>query len=253
MKIPVLKKGDKYYVQLPPEVEISDSLELFSLKDGYYLLTTGLNSKSKSEQKPKEKKPITLEDELAVISRLLSIKFAERTPANVARLLNPTEKEIFDSLIKKKHIWIYKGKKYKEKGVYNISDKLFNLWKENRSKSTNTSQPGSSFFSTLQKDGFMIVSNMNDAKRFSEELKQRMALGKVLGVRSFDGKYYVATSNYYSRLRKSIMEKVNDSMSLDAISELCNAPTDACDVVLRLMSEQGEVVEKRRDVFSLVD
>ena len=52
MKIPVLKRKDKYYIQLPSELKEEEltSLELIQLKEGYYLLSTKLNT----AQEPKK-------------------------------------------------------------------------------------------------------------------------------------------------------------------------------------------------------
>lgn len=243
MKIPVLKKNNKFYIQLPEELSNSSSLELFPLKEGYYLITTELKT-----PKPKNNQ-FTLEDELAIVSKLMSLKFSERTPSRVSKLLTSGEKAVFDSLMKKKHIWVFKGtKKYRGEGVYNISNKLFSLWKEHKSKKL----PVSSLLSILQKDGFMIISDLRDARKFSDEVKDKTALGQVLGVRGFDKKYYVATRNYYIKLRNQISKSLKEPLTVAAISELCNAPTDACTIVLKLMSEQGEVIEKRKDVYSLI-
>ncbi len=260
MKIPVLKKDKISYIELPGELGNLESLELFQLKEGYYLLTTNLNSQtktssSKNHSNPTPKtttqdveKPITLEEELSTVSKLMSIPFAQRNPEIISKILNTRENNVFNSLIKKKHIWLFKGEKYKDKGVYNISNKLFTLWKEQKNKKPSTSN----LFSNLQKDGFTILSSKNDAQQFSNELKKQMSLGKVLGIRGFDGKYYVATKGYYVRLRKEIMDKIKDPASLNSISETCNAPLDACSVVLKLMSENGEVIENRKDIFSII-
>jgi len=73
-----------------------------------------------------------------------------------------------------------------------------------------------------------------------------------MGSRSFDGKFYLVTKNYYIKLSNSIQEKVKESTSISEVSELCNAPSDACRAVLLLMAEKGDMLENKKGVYSVV-
>ena len=98
MKIPVLKRKNNSYIKLPEELRNSDSLELFELRDGFFLVSTNLNpisketgSKESSEKKTSE---ITLEDSLAIVSKLLSVKFSERNPQKRRPLMRISQSDM---------------------------------------------------------------------------------------------------------------------------------------------------------------
>ena len=48
MQLSLFKKDDKFYLQIPDELanslSVSGELELFPLKDGFYLLTSGMSA-----------------------------------------------------------------------------------------------------------------------------------------------------------------------------------------------------------------
>ncbi|MDD5022848.1 MAG: hypothetical protein PHU63_01640, partial [Candidatus ainarchaeum sp.] len=205
MRVPILKKNDKFYIEIPKELVILDSLELFELKNGFYLLSVeNLPERKKSSElksRSTQSTQSTQEEEFDVISKLMSLQFSERTPSSVLKILNAKEKQILDDLISKKQVWLFnKSPKYSKEGVYNISDKLFSLWKDNKYNNKTNNKPASSFLPVLQREGFVIVSDSRDAHNFSEEIKEKMSIGQAFGVKGFDGKYYVASRAYYSKL-----------------------------------------------------
>ncbi|MFA5049726.1 MAG: hypothetical protein WC501_01835 [Candidatus Micrarchaeia archaeon] len=242
----VIKKGEKSYIELPEELKTQNEIEFFHLKNGFYLISSPAEFSQKHKEKGERK--ISLDDELLVVSKLMSLKFSERTPASISKILNSEEKEIFLSLQKKKHIWLFKGEKYKKEGVYNISNKLFSLWKEKKSKTPLTP----SLVGVLYSQGYLIIEDGNDAKIFSDHIKDQMSSGNILGIRAFDGRYYITTRNFYNKIREKITKEVKESMSAVKISELCEVEKDACLVVLYLMLESGEAIETRKGFFSLI-
>jgi len=253
MKVPVLKKDNKFYVELPSELG-ENELELFKLKEGYYLLSTQL---SKKEEPVKKSNQISLsESELNLLSKLLSIKFETRNPAHIMRTFTKEEKEILKGLLRKKHVHVFYGKKYKNTGVYSIDERIFSLWKKLTSEkpSIEPKKPiiKEDFFSAIFRNGYMVIDNEIEARKISEELKTRPERNSIMGSRSFDGKFYLVTKNYYIKLSNSIQEKVKESTSISEVSELCNAPSDACRAVLLLMAEKGDMLENKKGVYSVV-
>ena len=269
MKVPILRKDNKYYIQIPEELKNSSPLELFQLKEGYYLLVSNLSSTPLPEPKEQKKEPPKelpkeqpeqkpLEKEFAVISKLLFLKFSERTPIQVSKLLSSEEKEVFNTLLKSKKVTLFKKGKYEKEGVYNIDDDLFSHWREYNSKHSTPSQGTtpvgeSELFESLRTNGFIILSDQNSARRFSDYAKAQPYSMNIRGIKSFDGKFYFVTGYYFNKIRNAINSKVKDAMSLDEIANLCNISKDGCNVVLILMAEDGEVIEKRRGVFELIN
>lgn len=245
MKIKIIKRGEKSYIELPEELKDKNEVEIFHLKEGFYLLNF---SASPIAMPSDNEKKFSLEEELLVVSKVMSLDFSKRTPENVLKLLNMEEREIFISLQKKKHIWLFKGEKYKKEGVYNISNKLFSLWKEKKSKLQQTP----SIINVLYKQGYLVIENANEAKMFSDNIRDQMASGTILGIRAFDGKYYISTRSFYNKIKEKISKEIKEATSVSKISELCEIEKDACLAVLYLMLESGEAIETRKGFFSLV-
>ena len=94
----IIRKGGKAYLELPDE--FYDGAEFFRLRDGYYLLSVPLGKKAAAVQKTEIQIPT--EAEKKVLKHLLSIKFQNRTPDYVAKVLSAEEKKVLKELEEKK-------------------------------------------------------------------------------------------------------------------------------------------------------
>ncbi len=105
----------------------------------------------------------------------------------------------------------------------------------------------------IEKEGFAVFENEMEAKRVSGVFEAEIKGGKLAGVRGFDKKFYVVSS----ALRDSISAKVSKALSQKAatLAELAvetRAPSEAVNAVVQLMKEDGDLIEKKRGVFSLI-
>ena len=274
-KIPLSKSQNKQYLQLPPEFEGIDEVELFKLKDGYYIVCLPLEKVEEEKQQPtnqNEKQKINPDqlsaEEIATLRKLVSIRFVDRVPNHVETVLNSHEKETLKLLQKKNLINIFKGNKYKD-GVYNISDKAYTLITQNSSSeneqveetqnqkqvNTNQSQPqptqSQSSIALLKSQGFVVITDRNEAYNFSVSINSEMKRGDVVGIKGFDGKFYAVTKDYLQRGRESIIKHLKEDMPIGAIAEASKIDQNGALAIMRLMSEAGEIVEKRKGVFAL--
>ncbi|NYZ78344.1 hypothetical protein H0N96_03010 [Candidatus Micrarchaeota archaeon] len=106
----------------------------------------------------------------------------------------------------------------------------------------------------LNSVGFLILSNEMEAKVVSMRLESDVKMGRVLGIRGFDKKYYVVTREFYDALSKKLLKALSGKKeeNVAALSESLKAPQEACIAVLYLMKEAGEVIERKRGAFTLV-
>lgn len=119
------KNGIELSGPLPPVLANSSSLEVFPLRDGIYLLAIkGAVGKATAVETAKPEGRMT-EKEKNVVRKLISIRFEQRVPSVVDKMLSKDEKEILGILAKKRLVWIFFGDKYGKEGVYNISDSAF--------------------------------------------------------------------------------------------------------------------------------
>jgi len=278
-KVRVLKQQNRSFVELPPELRDQQEMEIFQLREGYYLLTVPLGQQT-GQKEDKQTQPAQSqsfqpakgageagsggpgmgESERMVLRKLLAIRFEMRTPANVARQLSKEELELLKQLERRGFVNVFRGSKYKD-GVYNISDSIYPLLSQRETTASSPSaspqrpqQPASypDSFGLLNSRGYLIIADKNEARNLSDRFQQEMKSGAVVGVKGFDGKFYVVTRNYFEKSQETISAVLKEDMSVDAIATAGKLDADGCRAVLRLMAENGEVIEKRRGIFAPV-
>lgn len=257
-KIRVLRKQDKAYIELPSGMANADEVELFSLRDGYYLLSVPLGTQAEQGRGP------ISEQERLVLKKLLSIRFEKRVPAYVSKALAPPELETLRELERRGLVNVFRGSKYQD-GVYNIKDSIYPMLSgqaqradaptsEAANSKPNAGRPSSysDSYSLLSSRGFLIVMDKNEARSLSERLNSEMKSGAVLGVKGFDGKFYIVTRSYFNSAVAAISPILKDDMDGPSIASAAKLDSEGCLAVLRLMAENGEIIEKKRGVFAPV-
>ena len=259
-RIKIIKKGSEAYLQLPSEFENLDELEMFALRDGYYLLSVPLDN---AELKTNNQKPITnnlSENEKLLLKNLLSIKFEKRTPKNIDKMLEDNERVLLANLIKNGFVNVFKSKKYPD-GVYNISDKVYPLLRENKQITKPTEQKVEpktkenikpSTISNTSNSNYRIISNPQEAYLFSQEIKKSGRDRDFICLRSFDGRFYAVSKRYFTANSENVKDALKNEGNIAAIAKLCNIELEGCRALLNVLSDRGDVIEKRKDTFVLV-
>lgn len=256
VKTRIIKKQDKSYIELPPELSNYDEIEFFLLKDGYYLLTVPLgNGSEKTNENQELNKPQQKmsEKELIVLKKLLSIRFENRTPDHVSKSFSESEQEVLKTLEAKKFVNLFKGRKYVN-GVYNVPDSTYSLVQKNDVQPPPIQVPITqpSAIVALKSQGFVIFTDKREALALSEKLSNEMRSGDVVGVKGFDGKFYVVTRECLTVIRGKIISVLKKDMDVQSIATATKTDIDGCTAVLRLMAESGDLVEKKKGIFAPV-
>ncbi len=184
--------------------------------------------------------------EFELLKKLNSFKFENRIPSNVNKTLNKEEIEALNSLINKKIVTMYKGGKYKKTGVYSIAQSIY-------PKLIN--KPTEKKPAVFGKEEFLIIDNQGEAQKLSIKLKDEIKSGEVRGTRGFDGKFYITTKEFYEKHKNKlikILEEHAKGLNVKDVSDKTKIPQNACLVILRLLDEDGEILEKRKNVFCLI-
>ncbi len=237
----ILKKSNKAYLELPQEMFEHDEIEVTRLKDGHYLLTV-----------PESKKVSPVE--IAVLKKLMAIKFERRVPAYVEKELTEAELLILKGIEKKGLVNVFKGTKYKD-GVYNIRDNVYPLLRGKKAeqkdapKEKTQKQPDSP---SLLNRGFLTLKDKNEAFKLSQQFKQEMRRGDIIGVKGFDNKFYVVTRDYLQKSQTDIGAVLKGGMDVQSIAAAAKMDVEGCAAVLRLMAENGDILEKKKGIFAPV-
>ena len=252
MRVRVIKRQNNSYLELPQDLSNHEEIELFPLKPGYYLLSLPLGQE---ESKPINSDQIS-DAESAVLTKLLSIRFEQRVPAYVNKVLGKDEKPVLTELERKGLVNVFKSTKYKD-GVYNISDRAYLLAQKGRqapSKPQDTPIQASpnDLSHLLKTQGFIVINDKNQARMLSESLSPEMKNGAVAGVKGFDGKFYVVTRSYLNQSQIAISKALTEDMDAASVAAATKIDPEGCMAVLRIMSEAGEILEKKKGVFAPV-
>ena len=262
MKTNILKKDGKAYIRLPDEFSNFDDVELFKLKDGYYLVTLPLAGVQPDRAPERIKVPVAGfqilgEAEKNVLKKLLAIKFNERTPAYVEKTLSAEEKNVLRELEDKSFINVFRGKKYPD-GVYNINDRIYGAL---YGKETVAAQPPAPSAKregivqrppdTLGQKGYAIGAP-KDLAEIIEKHRDEIKSGKIKGLKGFDGRFYIAKMDYISKMSPLVMKQLDQERSIDEIAENLKIEPDAVRTVLHILAEAGDVMEKRRGVYAAI-
>lgn len=232
----ILKKQGKAYLELPKEMLDYDEAEIVRLSDGQYMFRAVEEGK-------------VGEIEKIVLRKLLSIRFDRRTPANVEKELTEAERYILKGLEKKGMVNVFKGRKYPD-GVYNIKDNIYPILRGNEPPKPEPKEAPQPDSPSLRNRGFLTLKDKGEAMRLSQKLNPEMKKGDVIGIKGFDGRFYVVTREYLEKSEKTVNSVLKEGMDVQSIAEAAKMDPEGCSAVMKIMAEKGDVLEKKKGIFS---
>ena len=214
------------------------------------------------------------EQELEVLKALDRIRYADRTKENVSKALKPGMAQTLSELQKRKIVNTYK----KDDGIlrYGIAKWVYDRYlygkrstseKQQKERTAETEKPPiqkeaqpkkwilkltehDAFTELLESQGYLVIANTPDAERLSSMLEESIRMGLVLGTRAFNRKFYVALRSYINKYASKILGMISDkAVPVSEIAEKVGMEEDGARTILYILSESGEVVERKKDSF----
>ncbi len=135
------------------------------------------------------------------------------------------------------------GKRGKEQGIP--------AKKESESASAKEKRPDKY---SLETDGFLVFKNRENAKILSAKFRNEIEGGKIRGIKSFDGFFYVVESPLYQKYRERAlaMIKAEKGIGHAKIAEKIGISRTLARIVCELLKDDGEIIEKRKDQFQAI-
>ncbi len=274
-KVIVSAKGNEYSLIIPQnafkELNLDENsyYEITKAKEGIWILT--VSEKSVQKENPLDEKIFTL---------LKKKNLTDRVEEKFETFLSKEELVRFNELLKEGTIIAFKlSPKYK-RAVYKIREeiekntKMDSKVKKETSKGKDTGIEGkkieekklgekdSESFETkekrpdeytLEKDGFLIFKNSQNAKILSVKLKKEIDDGKIRGIKSFDGFYYVVQNPVYQKYRTDVLSAIKEKAAgIAGIAEHIGISKMLARVVCELLKDEGEIIEKRKNNFQAI-
>ena len=177
MDVKVVRQGENLAIVVPKEfagIKEGDRLELVEVKPGIYTLvnTEVLVKAPAAPTGPKpaaaQEAPLLSPNELRVLKKLDAIKYEQRIPSRVQKLLSEEEGRILDGMVRKGFVSIYRGKQYSQSGVYSIANTVYGLLRKGPETPLKPEQVSEKsrmpWDEHLGKYGYVIIENENEAK-----------------------------------------------------------------------------------------
>ncbi|MGC8537407.1 MAG: hypothetical protein ACP5MZ_00260 [Candidatus Micrarchaeia archaeon] len=206
--------------------------------------------------------------ELALLKKLDTIKYKDRTEAKVLGMLSNDEKKALQSLISKKAVSLFKKE---DAARYSITKSVYDMFlygKREEKVSTGESKQEKPVEKTVEKTwvsklkeqnmyadlleakGYIVLSNEAEAAGLSTALEESIRMGLVVGTRAFNKKFYVALKGFVTQNAPAILRLIEKkSADIATIANGVGLEEDAARTILYLLAESGDVTEVRRDIF----
>jgi len=219
------------------------------------------------------------DDELALLKKLDTLKYNDRTSTKVAAMLNGNEKTVLQALLKKGIVVPFKKAGDKD-SKYSIQKSFYDTFLYRKGKEAGGAQPeattttrpkaqqsttrtiavaqkaweqasdADSYTKILEAKGYIVVSNEADASMVSTALESSIRQGLVVGTRAFNKKFYIGLRGYINRHASRILKVIDQqSMNIEDIAKELSLDEDGVRTILYFLSESGDVTEVKRDKF----
>ena len=203
-----------------------------------------LNAKSEEVKTSDANSNANSETDKKIFSMLKEKELKDRVEGKFETFLSEKENERLRELIADKKVIPFKlSDKYK-KAVYELPEMR---------QDPNKIQPSDYSF---QKDGYQVITNENMAKQISQDHEKDFKSGLLKGIKAFDGTFYLITAGIYNAKRAELikfMEKARRDVTIYEISDALKANKVLSRIVCDFLKEEGEISEKRKDLFKYVE
>lgn len=282
-------KSNKLIVNLPDELvksmKLSEGQEVEFLRsdDGSYRVMRKddvyreENGAGAAAQQSARRAPLTpSQSEITVLKKIDTLRYQMRTVENVNKLLTQDEKAVMKSLLQKKFVNLFNSKDGNR--VYSISKDVYDNFLM-RKKSPQSipqapqaktyQQPRSTAYArqpsagympvteidevaTLEKEGYIVLQSESQAAAISSALEESIRKGHVLGTRAFNRKFYIVLRSFMEKNGPQLIKLIGNGTSKTTdLSAKTGIDEEGIRAILYLLSESGEVSEKRKDAFTL--
>lgn len=253
VEVSVSTKGSQFALLIPQRnfnelgLKPDAEYELVKVKKGIWVLI------AKEKPQIKENSP-----DKKIFELIRQKSLHDRVEGKFEKFLGREELQRFKQLLREGSIVAFKlSPKYK-KAVYKTKEEVEG-GKESRrtgkreSESSNAGEKPFELYS-LERDGFLVCKNTQKAKLLSEQLKKEIEVGKIRGIKSFDGFFYIAENALYQKYRQMALSLIKAEKGIGSakIAEKIGISKILAKITCEFLKDDGEIIEKRKDQFQAI-
>ena len=208
-------------------------------------------------------------DEMALLKKLDTLRYGDRTKEKVAGMLSTDERKTLADMIRRGYVRLFK-KTGESTFKYSISKSIYDSFlmrkkAEVGNKAVKEAQPmaeqrprrweqalvtENAYLGRLENDGYLVINSETEASAASAALEDSIRRGLVVGIRAFNKKFYVATKAFIAKSLPKIGKMIGSKgVSVTDIAKETGIEQDGVRAILYIMADNGDVTEVRRDVF----
>jgi hypothetical protein len=245
-----IRTKDRFYVKVPEEMakDMPDEMEIFMLKDGYFVLTPVLGAKQPAPKDAgEEKKESPEDDEFALLYNISLIPFSKRDIESISSKLGEGEKEILNAMVASRKITLVEkdGKRYIQ-----FPSELYSKLKAHSAGAGAAPQASAAPI----RIGDYAVFSRDDFNSFYRGSAQN-TLRSLAIIPWFDGKVYVALRGWVQGWAPKAIEALRKrgDASTEELAEEMKMSADGARTVAISLCNEGLAVESRKGRYSLAE
>lgn len=220
-------------------IEKDKRYDLSRLEKGKWLLVESGKTEEIQKQNEAEQK---------IIGLIGDKKLSERVEGKFEKLLSKEELPVLKKMLDEGKVIAFKLSDKYRKAVYKLASE-----KKKESEQFDAKEKAIEEYS-LENDGFLVVKNEMRARKISDEMKPQINEGRVKGIKTFEGLFYIIENDLYQRYREQMIEiiKANKKISLPELSKNMNVSATLCKIVAEFLKDEGEIIEKTKESYCYI-
>ncbi len=274
-------KSGKLFLYLPTDMVASmklkeaDELDIVKQGDSYTITKRPVQiaapaAKSSAPQATPWMPALTAM-EIQVLKKMDTLRYNERTKEKVNALLNPDERKVLADMLKKRFVTLFK-KQGDADFKYSIPKTIYDSFlmrkkavvekkaaeekpqarpvEQKPKRWEQTIKAENAYLTGLEANGYLVIGSETEASAASAALEESVRRGIVVGIRSFNKKFYIATKAFITKSLPKIGKMIGPKgTSVSEISKETGIDEDGVRAVLYIMADNGDVTEIRKDIF----
>ncbi len=259
-----------------------DEVDFFKFSSNQYLVVKKSDvlailtkqSQKLGIQQPEAQRGEIDAEELAVLKKLDTLRYADRTKEKVSQILNDNEKRALQKLLKNKSVNLYK-KPGEATEKYGIAKSIYDKFLYGKRERAQSARPiaieikpqaqepkkwekelagGNYNVATLESQGYIVIANQSEAAVFSAAIEESIRRGLVVGTRAFNRKFYIALKSFVTKNAPKVLRVMNTKgTKVEELARDSGVDEDGVRAILYILSESGDVSEVKRDIFRIVE